>query len=114
MGAIKLSSNKISKNNPITASIQITNTGNVAGAEVVQLYIHDKVRSITQPVKELKGFKKIYVEKNQTQTIQFTIDEKMLRFYNSNLKFVSEKGEFEIMIGTNSNELKVAKLELVD
>ena len=113
-GAIKLSSNKISKNNPITASIQITNTGNVAGAEVVQLYIHDKVRSITQPVKELKGFKKIYVEKNQTQTIQFTIDEKMLRFYNSNLKFVSEKGEFEIMIGTNSNELKVAKLELVD
>lgn len=113
-GEIKLTSNKITKNKSITATIQVTNTGEYAGAEVVQLYIHDKVRSITQPVKELKGFKKIYLEKNQTQSIQFTIDEKMLRFYNSNLKYVSEKGDFEIMIGTNSNAVKVANLELVD
>lgn len=111
---IKLSSNKLSKTKPIKALITITNKGDYDGEEVVQLYIRDEVRSITPPVKELKGFKKIFLEKNKTQTIEFTIDQNMLGFYNSNLQFVTEKGSFQVQIGTNSSQVKIAEFELVD
>ena len=74
----------------------------VAGEEVVQLYIHDKVRSVTPPMKELKGFQKIFLEKGASKTVNFEITTEDLKFYNSDLEFVYEPGEFEFFIGGTS------------
>lgn len=97
-----LSSNSISANTTLTASVTLANTGNFDGDEVVQLYIKDEVGSITRPLKELKGFQKIFLKKGESKTVSFTIDEKMLRFYNADLKHVSEKGSFQVFVGTNA------------
>jgi beta-glucosidase len=97
-----LSANSLSANTSLTASVTLTNTGNYDGEEVVQLYIKDEVGSITRPVKELKGFQKIFLKKGESKTVSFTIDEKMLRFYNADLKHVSEKGSFQVFVGTNA------------
>jgi beta-glucosidase len=86
----------------ITASVTLTNTGNYDGEEVVQLYIKDEVGSITRPLKELKGFQKIFLKKGESKTITFSIDEKTLRFYNADLKHISEKGSFQLYIGSNA------------
>jgi beta-glucosidase len=86
----------------ITASVTLTNTGNYDGEEVVQLYIKDDVASITRPLKELKGFQKVFLKKGETKTVTFTIDENLLRFYNADLKHVSEKGNFQLYIGSNA------------
>lgn len=94
----------------ITASVQVTNTGDRDGKEVVQLYIHDVVGSVTRPVKELKGFQKIMVKAGETKTVSFTITPNDLKFYNEELKYDWEAGEFEIMIGTNSRDVNIAKL----
>ncbi len=97
-------------NQTVTASVKVTNTGQRDGKEVVQLYIHDVVGSITRPVKELKGFQKIDLKAGETKTISFNIRTKDLKFYNSNLKYDWEPGDFEIMIGGNSRDVKLAKL----
>ena len=97
-----LSSNSLSANTSLTASVTLTNTGNFDGEEVVQLYLKDEVGSITRPLKELKGFQKIFLKKGETKTVSFIIDEKMLRFYNADLKHASEKGTFQVFIGTSS------------
>ena len=86
----------------ITASVTLTNTGNYDGEEVVQLYIKDDVASITRPLKELKGFQKVFLKKGETKTVTFTIDENLLRFYNADLKHISEKGSFQLYIGSNA------------
>ena len=86
----------------ITASITLTNTGNYDGEEVVQLYIKDDVASITRPLKELKGFQKVFLKKGETKTVTFTIDENLLRFYNADLKHITEKGSFQLYIGSNA------------
>lgn len=106
---------KISNLNPkgnqsITASITLTNSGNYDGAEIVQLYIRDIVGSITRPVKELKGFKKIFLKKGESKTVTFNISVEDLKFYNNDLKYDWEPGEFEIMIGTNSQEVLREKI----
>jgi len=103
---ISLSSTKLKGNLTLKASITLTNTGKYDGAEVVQLYIRDLVGSITRPVKELKGFQKIYLKAGESKTITFEITPELLKFYNSDLKYDWEGGEFEIMIGTNSAEVK--------
>jgi beta-glucosidase len=97
-----LSATSVTATKEITASVTVTNTGNYDGEEVVQLYIKDEVGSITRPLKELKGFQKIFLKKGESKTVTFTIDEKMLRFYNADLKHVSEKGGFQVYIGTSS------------
>ncbi|WP_437396849.1 beta-glucosidase BglX [Flagellimonas lutimaris] len=88
----------------IEVSVTVTNTGKIKGEEVVQLYIHDKVASITRPVKELKGFQKISLAPNNSKKVIFTLTDKELGFYNHNYEFVVEPGEFDIMVGTNSQQ----------
>ena len=111
-GAIQLSSTNMTTSGTLTASVEVTNTGAVAGKEVVQLYIRDLVASITRPVKELKGFEKIALNPGESKTVTFTITPELLKFYNSDLKFVCELGDFEIMIGSSSKDVKSAKFAL--
>ena len=97
-------------NQTIQASVTVTNSGNYDGAEVVQLYIRDLVGSNTRPVKELKGFQKIYLKKGESKKVTFDISPEKLKFYDNNLKYDWEAGEFDIMIGTNSQEVKHSKI----
>ena len=85
------------------ASVTVTNTGDYDGVEIVQLYIHDVVASITRPVKELKGFQRIHLKKGESREVTFEITDDLLKFYNSSLDFVLEPGDFEIMIGPDSS-----------
>lgn len=109
-GNMTLSSTNLKGNQTLQASVTLTNTGNYDGAEVVQLYIRDLVGSITRPVKELKGFQKIDLKKGQSKKVTFTITPEDLKFYNSALNFEWESGDFEIMIGTNSDEVQKSKI----
>jgi beta-glucosidase len=87
-------------------SIVITNTGKVAGDEIVQLYVHPKVASVTQPVKALKGFKRISLKAGESQTVSFTITNDLLAYYNHQMKRVAEPGVYELMVGPNSNSIQ--------
>ncbi len=107
---VKLSAASLKGNETLTASVNVTNTGNYDGKEVVQLYIHDVVGSVTRPVKELKGFQKVDIKAGETKTVTFTITPEDLKFYNYDLKYDWEAGDFEIMIGTNSRDVKTAKI----
>jgi beta-glucosidase len=97
-------------NQAIQASVTVTNSGNYDGAEVVQLYIRDMVGSITRPVKELKGFQKVMLKKGESKKVTFNITPENLKFYNGDLKYDWEAGEFDIMIGTNSEDVKHSKI----
>lgn len=105
-----LNATTLKGNQILKASITISNTGNYDGEEVVQLYIRDLVGSVVRPVKELKGFKKIFVKKGESQTISFDINPESLKFYDDNLKFDWEGGDFEIMIGPNSKDVITQKI----
>lgn len=107
---IEISNNQPKGETSIQASITITNNGNYDGAEVAQLYIRDLVGSNTRPVKELKGFQKVFLKKGESKKITFTITTDLLKFYNHQLKHDWEAGEFEIMIGTNSSDVKKQKI----
>ncbi len=111
-GDIALSSTKLDKNGELTASIAITNSGKYAGKEVAQLYIRDLVGSVTRPVKELKGFEKVELKAGETKTISFKITPEMLKFYNYDLAYVFEPGDFDVMIGGNSKDVKTARFTL--
>lgn len=99
---VKLDKTSMTKGQRIQASIELTNAGDKDGEETVQLYIRDLVGSSTRPIKELKGFEKVFLKAGEKKTITFEINEKMLSFYNYDLKFVAEPGDFEVMIGTDS------------
>ncbi|WP_053970534.1 glycoside hydrolase family 3 N-terminal domain-containing protein [Mangrovimonas sp. ST2L15] len=99
---LTLSSKTLNANGTLKASITITNSGNMDGHEIVQLYIHDKVGSVTRPVKELKGFEKIFLKKGESKKVSFSISIEDLKFYNSDMIFGVEPGEFEIAIAPNS------------
>ena len=96
----------------IKSTLTIKNTGQYDGSEVVQLYIHDKVGSITRPVKELKGFQKIFLKKGESKEITFEINEELLKFYNFDLKYVAEAGEFDMYIGNSSSTKMKVTFEL--
>ncbi|HQV59508.1 MAG TPA: beta-glucosidase BglX [Chitinophagaceae bacterium] len=110
---IKLSSASLKGNQSLTASVTVTNSGKYDGKEVVQLYIRDMVGSVTRPVKELKGFQKIDLKAGETKTVTFNITPNDLKFYNYDLKFDWEPGEFQIMIGGNSRDVKVGKVNWI-
>jgi len=110
---LKLSSDKIQENETLEVSVTVQNTGNYDGKEIVQLYIRDMVGSITRPVKQLKGFQKIMLKKGESKTVSFKLTLEDLKFYNYDLDFVAEPGDFEIFVGTNSNETLKSKFELV-
>ena len=99
---LKLSDTGLTADGKLIVSVEVTNSGNYDGAEVVQLYLRDLVGTVTRPVKELKGFQKIFLTKGETRTVEFTLTEKDLRFYNGDLKFVSEPGDFKVFVGTSS------------
>ena len=107
---INISNAKPAGSQTIQASITLTNSGNYDGAEVVQLYIRDRVGSITRPVKELKNFQKVFLKKGETKNVSFSISPEDLKFYNSDLKYDWEAGDFDIMIGTSSEQMKTAKV----
>jgi beta-glucosidase len=110
---LTLSDTKMKENEKITISVQIENTGNFDGKEVVQLYLRDLVGSISRPVMELKDFKKVEVKKGEKIQVEFEIDIDDLKFYNQDLKFVAEPGMFEVFVGTNSKELLKAEFEFI-
>ncbi|MBO4870738.1 MAG: beta-glucosidase BglX [Muribaculaceae bacterium] len=103
---ITLSGNSMTSYGSLTASVTVTNTGNCAGAEVVQLYIRDMVGSIARPVQELKDFARINLQPGESQTVTFNITPDKLKFYNTQLDFVLEPGDFEVMIGGDSQHVQ--------
>jgi len=105
-GAPKLSSETLNEGGKINLNIPLTNTGEVKGKEVVQLYLHDPVASIARPIKELKGFELVELEPGETKTVTFKITEEMLEFYTASGKWEAENGEFKLMVGGNSEEVQ--------
>ena len=109
---IHLSSTEMSADGELTATVTVTNTGSRDGAEVVQLYIRDLVGSVTRPVKVLKGFEKIFLKAGESRKVSFSITPELLKFYNYDLQFVCEPGDFDVMIGGNSRDVKKARFLL--
>ncbi len=109
-GPVTLSAGEMPLNGTVKASVTVTNTGSRAGDEIVQLYIHDVYATSTRPVKELKGFKKIQIEAGQSVQVDFTLTKEELSYYNHDLEWVCEPGDFEIMIGPNSRDTQGAML----
>ncbi len=110
---LQLSSQRIPVNGKLTVTVDIENTGKRAGDEVVQLYIHDVAASVTRPVKELKGFQRVTLQSGQKKHVEFTLGPEHLGFYNRAMKFVVEPGEFEAMVGPNSEDLIKTKFEVL-
>lgn len=104
---LKLSQKTIKNNESITVSVTIKNSGKSKGEEVVQLYLRDKVGSVVRPIIELKDFQKIALNPGESKTIQFIIDNQKLSFYNNALDFVSEPGDFDLMIGSSSADIRL-------
>ena len=99
----------------IEVSFNLTNSGKYDGAEVVQLYLRDKTASLVRPVKELKDFQKINLKAGETKSVKFIIDKEKLSFYNQNLEWQAEPGEFDLMIGSSSADIRLKdSFELVD
>lgn len=112
---LKLSKNKINRNEEIAVSLKITNSGKMAGEEVVQLYLRDRFASIVRPVKELKGFNKIALQAGETREVKFIINNETISFYNNNIELISEAGEFDVMVGSSSEDIRLnSEFELVD
>jgi beta-glucosidase len=109
---LKISSDKMNASEKLKVTVDVTNTGNYDGKEIVQLYIRDLVGSVTRPVRELKNFQKITLKKGEKQTVSFDITAEDLKFYNSDLQFVAEPGQFDVFVGTNSNADKKVSFEL--
>lgn len=109
---VNVSATKLKGNQTLTASVTLTNSGNYDGEEVVQLYIRDLVGKVVRPVKELKGFQKIFLKKGESKTVSFNITPEDLKFYDDELNFDWESGEFDIMIGTNSAQVQTKRVNL--
>jgi beta-glucosidase len=110
---IKLSSSNLAKTGSITATITLKNTGDRDGTEIVQLYTRDMVGSITRPVKELKGFERVFLKAGESKIVSFKITVDDLKFYNSNLQYVAEPGDFKLFIGGSSVAVKEADFKLL-
>jgi beta-glucosidase len=109
---LSISNETLTENDTIEVSVKVSNTGNFDGEEVVQLYVRDVVASVTRPVKELKGFKKIFIKKDETETVTFQLSANDLAFYHQDLQFYAEPGEFMVFVGGNSNASLSGKIEL--
>lgn len=104
---LKMDKKSMKPDEQIHVSAKITNTGNYAGDEIVQLYLRDQVGSVVRPVKELKDFVKIHLNAGETKVVSFTITKDKLSFYNRNLQWVAEPGDFDIMIGASSEDIRL-------
>ena len=113
-GDIQLSSEEMTSEGNIEVTVPVTNMGEVAGKEVVQLYIRDLVASTTRPVKELKGFELVELAPGETKNISFSITDGLLEFYTADKKWDSEPGKFEVFVGGNSRDVKKANFRLIE
>lgn len=111
--AIQLDKNTMNDTGSIQASIEISNTGKYDAEETVQLYIQDLVGSVTRPVKELKGFQKIFLKKGEKKIVKFEIKIDDLKFYDNNLNYIAEPGDFKVYIGPNSRDVKENSFKLL-
>lgn len=111
---VALNDTVMSPNGGITASVTVKNTGKRDGYEVVQLYIRDRAASIIRPLQELKGFQKVFIKAGQSVKVDFPITADLLKFYNYDLEYVCEPGDFDVLIGCNSATLQTAKFALVE
>jgi len=102
LSPVKMSATTMPRNGTVNASVTVTNSGKRDGATVVQLYLRDQVASISRPVKELKGFKRIMLKAGESQTVTFPIDVSALQFWNARMQQVAEPGKFSVMIGLDS------------
>lgn len=110
---ITLSAKDLTRTGRLTASVKVKNTGKVAGATVVQLYLHDVAASVSQPVKQLRNFEKITLQPGEEKVVSFALSEEDLKFYNQAMKFVAEPGQFDVMIGLDSETVKKASFNLL-
>lgn len=110
---VRLERSEIGVGESTTVQADVTNTGEMKGDEVVQLYIRDLVSSVTRPVKELKGFQRVHLAPGESQTVAFPVGSEQLQFYDRDLQRVVEPGEFELMIGSNSRDLQTIQLTVV-
>lgn len=108
-GDLQLSSETLPKNGNLTASVTVTNKGNHDGYETVQIYLRDIYAEVARPVKELKGFDRIFLKKGESREVKFVLTEDDLKFYNSGLQYIYERGEFDVMIGTNSRDVQTKR-----
>ncbi|HNG43418.1 MAG TPA: fibronectin type III-like domain-contianing protein, partial [Cyclobacteriaceae bacterium] len=106
---ITLDKTEVTEKDELKVSVDVTNTGSRDGSEVVQLYIHDLVGSVTRPVKELKAFEKVSLKAGEKKTITFTLTTKDLSFYKGDLSFGYEPGKFHVFVGGNSHDVKQAE-----
>jgi len=111
---LTVSKEKINKNDSVNISVNVKNTGTYSGTEIAQFYLRDLVASVTRPVKELKGFKRIFLKAGETKTIRFTITPGMLQFYNIDMKKTIEPGTFDVMVGGNSEDLISTSFEVIE
>jgi beta-glucosidase len=109
---VRLAKSKIRRDGSIQVRADVTNTGRRAGNETVQMYIRDRVSSVTRPIKELKAFRKIFLEAGQTKNVAFEITPEQLAFYDIDMNFLVEPGEFEIMVGNSSRDIDLQKVTL--
>lgn len=110
---ITLSNSKMTRKDKLTATVTVKNTGKVAGATVVQLYLRDIAASISRPVKELKNFEKVMLQPGEEKVVTFTLSEEDLKFFNPSLKYAAEAGDFKVMIGLDSVDVKEASFKLL-
>jgi beta-glucosidase len=105
-----LSSTNLKGNQTLNISVNVSNTGNYDGEEVVQLYIRDLFGKVVRPVKELKGFQKVFIKKGESKTVNFTLTPENLKFYDDQLNYDWESGDFDIMIGTDSQNVQTKRI----
>ena len=111
-GDVRLSASEMTADGSIEATVRLTNSGRRDGVEVVQLYIRDRVGSSTRPVQELKGFQRVALKAGESRDVSFTIDVSLLKYYDFDLRYVAEPGEFDVMIGGASDAVKQASFTL--
>lgn len=109
---VRLAKRRIARDGSTRVLVDVTNTGSRVGAEVVQMYLRDCVSSVTRPVKELKGFQKVWLEPGETKTVSLDIVPESLAFYDVNMNYVVEPGEFEVLVGTSSRDADLQKVTL--
>ena len=110
-GELQISSETLPKNGELTVSVTVTNKGNYDGYETVQLYLRDIYAEIARPVKELKGFERVFLKSGESRDVKFVITEDDLKFYNSELHYVYEPGEFDVMVGPNSRDVQTKSFQ---
>ena len=109
---LQLSAPRIPANGKVTVSVEVENTGRRAGDEVVQLYIRDLVATMTRPVKELKGFQRVSLQPGEKRRVEFVLGPEHLGFWNREMRYVVEPGEFQVMVGANSVDVLEAKFNV--